>query len=302
MSRPSPTVRRRRLGQRGMSLVEVSVVVTITGILATLATYSVRERMFEAHSVEAVAMLGSIRSGLLAKADDLTGNSGSTLQVGGRVGGFGGPLGLPGVLGKKKSSTSGSTGTGTSGNGNGNGNGNGSNGGGIDGDGNNGHGNNDDHCDPDNPGNGGGDCSGGDGDSGSDASGDGDDSGDDEEEVDGNNPLCTSANPVPSSIDAVKGGIYQSRPGDWKGGSSEGGWSCLSISISGAQRFQYGYDVGPSAVPTAEAPADADATFAAWARGDLDGDGRTSWFVLNGASYDGRVVMAPAVTIIDQGE
>ena len=56
-----------------MSLVEVSVVVTITGILATLATYSVRERVSEAHSVEAVAMLGNIRTGLLAEADDLTG-------------------------------------------------------------------------------------------------------------------------------------------------------------------------------------------------------------------------------------
>src|SRR5688572_30521333 len=102
-------VRRRRLQQRGMSLVELSVVVGITGILATLATYSVRERMSEAHSIEAVSMLGNIRSALLAKSDDLSGNSGATLQIGGRVGGFGGPLGLPGVLG---------------GNGNGNGNGN----------------------------------------------------------------------------------------------------------------------------------------------------------------------------------
>src|SRR6478736_5736892 len=140
----SPITRRRRLMQRGVSLVEISAVVTITGILATLATYSVRERMFEAHSIEAVAMLGNVRTGLLAKADDLTGTSGNALQIGGRVGGFGGPLGLPGVLGKKS--------------------------GGIDGDGNNGHGNNPDHCDPDNPGNGGNNC-GGNSDSGSGSSG-----------------------------------------------------------------------------------------------------------------------------------
>src|SRR6478736_662493 len=115
----SPITRRRRLMQRGVSLVEISAVVTITGILATLATYSVRERMFEAHSIEAVAMLGNIRTGLLAKADDLTGNSGNTLQIGGRVGGFGGPLGLPGVLGDLDFAAL------APGNGNGNGTGNG---------------------------------------------------------------------------------------------------------------------------------------------------------------------------------
>jgi len=341
----SPRARRRRLAQRGVSLVEISAVVTISGILATLATYSVRERMFEAHSVEAVAMLGNVRTGLLAKADDLTGNSGNTLQIGGRVGGFGGPLGLPGVLGELgdldfgalapgngngNGNGNGSSDSGSSSNGNGNGNGNsGNNGGGnqdggIDGDGNRGHGNNDDHCDPDNPGNSGGDC-GGNGDSGSGNSGNsgsgnsgnsgngsgngnsnggGSNSGSSgSSNVDGDHPLCTSATPIPSSFDSVKGHLYQSRAGEWQSGSDSGGWQCLNISMSGAQRFQYGYDVGASSVPGAAAtPAGADASFAAWARGDLDGDGRTSWFVLNGASFDGRVTMAPAVTIIDQGE
>jgi len=325
------------------------VVVTITGILATLATYSVRERVYEAHSIEAISMLGSIRSGLMAKADDLSGNSGNTLQIGGRVGGFGGPLGLPGVLGKKKddaaSSGSGSSGSGSSSSGNGNGNGNngggidgdgnnghgnndsgcdpdnpgnggncdgddsgnsgngngngnGNNGGGIDGDGNNGHGNNDDGCDPDNPGNSGNNC-GGDTNS-SDDDGESDDSGG-ASNVDGSNSLCTSASPVPSSLQSVQGQLYQSRPNDWSG-TATGGWRCLSVTMSAAQRFQYGYDVGSSAVPTGDAPTGADETLAAWARGDLDGDGRTSWYVLNGASFDGHVVMAPAITMIDQGE
>lgn len=72
--------------------------------------------------------------------------------------------------------------------------------------------------------------------------------------------------------------------------------------MSGSQRFQYGYDVGSSAIPTAAAPAGSSQFFAAWARGDLDADGRTSWYVLNGATYDGRVVMAPAINIVDKGE
>ena len=121
-------------------------------------------------------------------------------------------------------------------------------------------------------------------------------------DVEGNNALCTSASPVPSSLNAVTGRIYQSRPTDWQTGSHSGGWKCLSISMNHAQRFQYGYDVGSSAVPGGATPAGADSSFAAWARGDLDGDGRTSWYVLNGASFDGKVSMAPAVTMIDQGE
>ncbi len=62
---------------------------------------------------------------------------------------------------------------------------------------------------------------------------------------------------------------------------------------SSTKRFQYGYDVGSSAIPTTTTPAGAGGSFAAWARSDLDADGRTSWYVLNGAAYDGRVVLAP---------
>jgi hypothetical protein len=72
--------------------------------------------------------------------------------------------------------------------------------------------------------------------------------------------------------------------------------------MSGSQRFQYGYDVGSGAIPTTTTPAGADGSFAAWARGDLDADGRTSWYVLNGATFDGRVVLAPAISIVDKGE
>src|SRR5690606_25366898 len=116
-----------------------------------------------------------------------------------------------------------------------------------------------------------------------------------------NHSLCTSADPVPTSLDGVKGGLYQSRPSEWSG-TRTGGWRCLSISISGPQRFQYGYDLGTTAVPGVSAPAGAEQTFAAWARGALDGDGRNSWFVLSGAVFDGQARTSPAITIIDQGE
>jgi len=318
-----------RARQRGVSLVELSVVVTITGVLATLATYSVRERVNEAHSVEAISMLGNIRTAVLAKSNDLTGSSANVLEIGGRVGGFGGPLGLPGVLGGVGDKTGDSDGDGNKGHGNneggcdpdnpgnsgkdcngngsdgnsgnGNGNGNGNNGGGDQsgGDGEDddkGHGNNDGGCDPDNPGNGGKNCGGGDSSADDGADGSGGDAAT-EEDV----PLCGSASPVPSTLEAVKGSVYQSRTSDWSG-SAAGGWSCLHVSMSQAQRFQYGYDVGATGAPTSEAPSGADERFTAWARGDLDGDGRNSWFVLSGAALGDQLVMAPAVTIIDQGE
>jgi hypothetical protein len=48
------------------------------------------------------------------------------------------------------------------------------------------------------------------------------------------------------------------------------------MSRSGPQRYQYGYEVGAPSNSASEE------SYSAWARGDLDGDGRSSLFRLRG--------------------
>ncbi len=315
------------------------MVVTIIGILATLATYSVRERVYEAHSIEALRMLGSIRAGVTARAEKLSG-SGNMLEIGGRVDGFGSPLGLPGVLGNGKTQSltgsQGSNGSGTSLNDT-------TDSTGEDNDGDNGHGNSG-GCDPSNPGVGGPQCDGstsqgssqsgqedpetpGNGAGGGfdDPDGDGDHGHGNSGGCDPSNPssacppgaggmdadpashLCGSAVPVPKNFSSVKARTYQSTPGDWAQGNEEVGWPCLHVTMNQPQRYQYGYDVGTSSVPTINGstsqPTQEEASsFSAWARGDLDGDDRIAWFVLTGRVIDGQLAVAPAVSILDQNE
>ncbi len=385
--------RRRQLSYkklRGMTLVELMVTVSIAGVLATAATVSFREQVNKSHSVEAVAMLGTMQKAVSIAGIDAVnvdsdlnftrttfgkgngkGNSGSSsgsgngnktpdseidpndIELSGSKSnnGHGNNEGgcdpsNPGNGGKcsgdPSSGDSGSSGSGNDNSSdNGKGNGKGSNkDGGIDGDGNNGHGNNEDGCDPDNPGNGGkcnknddsdetsddgsgsdgaSDGSGSDGDgtstddggSGDGASNDGSDDGadgsgsDDSGSSDSGGPgggsdgidsLCGSADPVPSSIDMVRGKTYNAPPSSWSSGSSTSGWSCLRVSRSGNQRYQFGYDKG------AGSTSGADEGFTAWARGDLDGDGRTSLFRIRGDLINGSVVHGPAVEIIDGNE
>jgi prepilin-type N-terminal cleavage/methylation domain-containing protein len=377
--------RRRQVSQRqlrGMTLVELLVTVSITGILATAGTVSFREQVNKSHSVEAVAMLGSMRQAISvagldsvnadkdlnfarttfgnAKSNgkgnnktpdsetdptdiELSGsksNNGHGNNEGGcdpsNPGNGGKCDGSPTDSGSSSSgSDSSSSGNGNSGNNGNNGNnGNGSNkDGGIDGDGNNGHGNNPDGCDPDNPGNGG-KCGGdegsdtstdnsGSGDSGSGDSGSGDsgstdsgsdgsgttDPGSDDDATDGGGStdgsgsgsigiqsLCDSASPVPASLDNVRAKVYNAPSSAWSSGTSNSGWSCLRISHAGNQRYQFGYDKGAGTISGSEEG------FTAWARGDLDGDGRNSLFRVRGDLVNGTVVHSPGVEIIDGTE
>lgn len=113
---------------------------------------------------------------------------------------------------------------------------------------------------------------------------------------------CGSAEPVPASVEAITAKVYVSNPADWQQGSREKGWPCLSVRGGSSQRYQYGYELGDSASSLDAAPGEAETTLTAWARGDLDGDGHTSWFVLSGVMQGGRAVVAPAVSIIDADE
>ncbi len=124
--------------------------------------------------------------------------------------------------------------------------------------------------------------------------------------------LCDSTEPVPSSMNSVKGKKYQSSHAagaDYNAGDKFTGWRCLQFSIASPQFYQYRYKVGGPPVevtlPHGGNPQglSADNTWTASAQGDVDGDGRTSWFVLEGYITDSRVVFqAPAVGLQDPEE
>jgi type IV pilus assembly protein PilA len=117
--------------------------------------------------------------------------------------------------------------------------------------------------------------------------------------------LCDTAAAVPSSMNSVKGKKYQPRNSgglDYHAGDSFTGWRCLQFSISSPQHFQYRYNTGgqPAGVtlPLGKTPAGlaANRIWSASAQGDLDGDGVTSWFVLNGyLAANRQIVQAPAI-------
>src|SRR5690606_27932148 len=113
---------------------------------------------------------------------------------------------------------------------------------------------------------------------------------------DGVQSLCGSADPVPGSIAQVSGKVYSASAAEWVSDSSTAGWSCLKVNRSGPQRYQYGYDKGPGTIEGASEG------YTAWARGDLDGDGRTSLFRVRGNLVNGNVVSGFGVEVIDGTE
>jgi prepilin-type N-terminal cleavage/methylation domain-containing protein len=257
-SQQSPT--RRKLSYkrlRGMTIIETMVTVAITGVLASAAVATFNERAHEARSVEAISMLGSMKQAITVSGLE-DGASGGDLNFKSTT------FGKPGASEEKSN------------------NGGGNKDGGIDGDGNRGHGNNDGTCDPDNP-VAGEDCGGKSAGSGSAAGGSG-------------SSLCGSASPVPSSIENVRGKVYNAPPSAWSSGSSSEGWRCLRMSRSGNQSYQFGYDKGAGTISGASEG------FTAWARGDLDGDGRNSLFRIRGNLVGGSVVHGAGVEMVDQTE
>jgi len=117
--------------------------------------------------------------------------------------------------------------------------------------------------------------------------------------------LCDSAAPVPSSMNSVKGKKYQPSYApntDYNAGDKYTGWRCLQFAIASPQLYQYQYKVGGPPVevtlPHGGNPKglSEDYSWNASAQGDIDGDGKTSWFVLEGYITDARqVVQGPAV-------
>ena len=106
--------------------------------------------------------------------------------------------------------------------------------------------------------------------------------------------ICGSAAAtVPSAIANVTGKKYQSSAAEWAVDSIAGvgggpkGFACLKFTLDSPHYYMYNY-VG-NGIDTATA------TFTATATGDVDGDALTSLFELEGATRDGRVVLAPTI-------
>jgi type IV pilus assembly protein PilA len=106
--------------------------------------------------------------------------------------------------------------------------------------------------------------------------------------VAGANQLCATSVSVPGTMAEVQGKKYQSSTAkgeDFNSGTSSVGWTCLKFSMQEPQYYQYTYT------------ASAGASFAAVAKGDLDGDGTDySTFQLDAVVRNGSIVTAPALT------
>ncbi len=108
--------------------------------------------------------------------------------------------------------------------------------------------------------------------------------------------LCPSAShPVPGSITMVRGVKYTSSSLDWLDGSGIG-WDCLKFEMIAPQYYQYDYHATGKGTSVGD-------RFTAEARGDLDGDGKTSHFSMDGeVSASKRLDLAPTVTVTDEKE
>ena len=105
--------------------------------------------------------------------------------------------------------------------------------------------------------------------------------------------LCASAtHAVPADIAMVRGTKYQAGAGEWDADRARNaGFACLGFSMEMPQYYQYSYAARGNV-----------GEFAATARGDLDGDGKVSTFVVRGTVKGGELVIAPAIEETDPEE
>lgn len=100
------------------------------------------------------------------------------------------------------------------------------------------------------------------------------------------NNLCVDATAsVPASKASVAGQKYQSNPAEWTVDFTTPGkgFSCLRFAVNDPQYYMYDY----------KGTSGASGVFNASGMGDLNGDGTTSTFSLNGALTGGVVFVAP---------
>lgn len=100
----------------------------------------------------------------------------------------------------------------------------------------------------------------------------------------GAHKLCASASrSVPASLSMVSAKKYQSATSDWEvDKATDGGFYCLKFSMSQPQYYMYSYHSTPS-------------DFSAMANGDLNGDGVSSTFELDGQVSGASLNVAPTI-------
>jgi type IV pilus assembly protein PilA len=97
--------------------------------------------------------------------------------------------------------------------------------------------------------------------------------------------LCGSqGTAIPSALSSVQGKKYQSAPSEWQSGAATNvGFACLKYIMDQPQYYQYNYSSTGTQGNTGD-------TFQAVAHGDLNGDGNSSTFALNGSIGAGFVL------------
>jgi type IV pilus assembly protein PilA len=108
--------------------------------------------------------------------------------------------------------------------------------------------------------------------------------------------LCASATPVPAEV--PPGRKYQPSSSDFESGSADAGWKCLKFALNEPIYYQYLYVKGAGSGKTG---ADANG-FEISARGDLDGNGVTSFFGRGGQVRNGAVVVSSEIYIENEFE
>jgi type IV pilus assembly protein PilA len=92
---------------------------------------------------------------------------------------------------------------------------------------------------------------------------------------------------------------YQSAPADWGTGptaaaAAVASWGCLKFSLEQPQYYSYNY-VAANTTSTAGA-------YSATAEGDLNGDGNTSLFTVNGSVQSGALATSPTIGEVNPEE
>ncbi len=111
--------------------------------------------------------------------------------------------------------------------------------------------------------------------------------------------LCDSATPVPKTVPAATKYQPSTAPGqDFQSGSATAGWTCLKFSMSQPMYYQYSYVKGAGSGKSGATASG----FEASARGDIDGNGTTSFFARGADIKNGIVSVSTQIYIENEFE